>query len=273
VAAVVGSLAFAAFQWLYWIGAGRARRSSPSVNNSFYEDLGALWFAGDRHAIALLRAETTARLNYVRELLSKENVQKPARILDVGCGGGLVAAPLAVAGFDVKGIDHSGGAVAAAREHAPGEVSLTYSTGDAYVLDEPGESFDAVLLLDILEHLEEPARAIQQAARVLKPGGLLVFHTFNRTWLAWLLAVHGMKLVVRDVPRDLHVHRLFIRPVEIERMGANEGLFLRDMRGIRPRIFHKSFISSVLRRRLHPDFSFVFCHSLAAGYLGYFSKA
>jgi 2-polyprenyl-6-hydroxyphenyl methylase/3-demethylubiquinone-9 3-methyltransferase len=272
IAAAASSLAFATYQWLYWIGFGRARRSRPNVNNAFYEDLGSQWFDSNDHAIALLRAETGARLEYIREVFSKENLREPARVLDIGCGGGLVASPLAAAGFVVKAIDRSNGALAAARARTPSGLTVTYASGDAYALDEPAETFDAALLLDILEHLEEPGRAIEQAARVLRPGGLLVFHTFNRSWLAWALAIHGMKFVVRDVPDHLHVYRLFIRPPELEQMGRRQGLLLRDIRGIRPRVFHKSFVLSLLRRQLHPEFSFVFGRSAAAGYVGYFAK-
>ena len=271
--AVASSLVFALYQWGYWIGAGHARGPvAPDVNNKFYEDLGSLWFEGEHHAQALLRKENVARLDYLNQLFAKEGIRKGARILDIGCGGALASVPLAAAGFEVKAIDQSDAVIAAARARWGKIERLTYSTGDAYALDEPEASFDAVLLLDILEHLEHPGRALEQAARVLKPGGLLVFHTFNRTWLAWLAAIHGIKLLVADVPKNLHVYRLFIKPQELTGAGERAGLVLRDLRGIKPRLFHRSAVASVLRRRLDPEFSFVLCRSVGIGYLGYFAK-
>ncbi len=268
------ALPLAALGWGLW--RFRAWRADPDaspepVDNSFYEGLGARWHDDDAHAVALLRAESPVRADFVRRALSAAGLARGARVLDAGCGGGFLSNPLAAAGFAVKGVDLSAGSLDAARSHAPAGARVEYAVGDALVLDEPDASYDAVLLMDILEHLEEPGRAVAEAARVLKPGGLLFFHTFNRTPAAWLLAVKGIAFVARDTPAHVHAYRLFLTPAELKDLGERAGLDLRELRGIRPRL-GRPFFSSLLRRRVHPDFSFTLTRSTAVGYLGVFVK-
>lgn len=259
------------YQLAYWIGLGRARADAPKIDNDFYDGLGDLWHEGDGHAVSLLRAETPAKLGYVRSVLTREGKDSGARVLDVGCGGGLLALPLAAAGFSVKGLDRSEPSLAAARARVTAGAFAEFAVGDALALAEPDGAYDAVLLMDLLEHLEEPARAVAEAARVLKPGGVLLFHTFNRTPAAWLLAVKGIGLVTTDGPAHVHVYRLLVTPAELEAAGRAAGLEPRERRGIRP-VLGWALASSFLRRRVHPDFAFVLTRSTAVGYLGYFVK-
>jgi 2-polyprenyl-6-hydroxyphenyl methylase / 3-demethylubiquinone-9 3-methyltransferase len=263
---------YSLYQWRYWIGGRRFRaETGPLVDNEFYDELGALWHEGDGHAIALLRAETPVRLAYVRGALARAGVRRGARILDVGCGGGLLANPLAADGYRVKGIDRSGPSLAAARTRVPAGADAAYAVGDALALGEPPESYDAVLMMDLLEHLDEPARAVAEAARSLKPGGILVFHTFNRTPEAWLLAVKGIGFVTREGPSNVHSHSMFITPEELTAAGRRAGLRPLDLTGIRPRL-DRAFLSSLVKRRVHPDFSFKLTRSTRVGYVGCFSK-
>ena len=265
-------VAYAFFQWFYWIGGRRFRLAAGKlVDNEFYDELGALWYEGDGHAIALLRAETPMRLAYVRGVLARAGVHHGARILDVGCGGGLLANPLAAAGFRVRGIDRSAPSLAAARARIPEGADATYATGDALELAEPAAWYDAVLMMDILEHLDEPARAVAEAARTLKPGGVLVVHTFNRTPEAWLLAVKGIRFVSRDGPSNIHALSMFIKPAELVEAGRKCGLRRLDLTGIRPKL-DRAFLFSLFRRRVHPDFAFTLTRSTRVGYVGCFSK-
>jgi 2-polyprenyl-6-hydroxyphenyl methylase/3-demethylubiquinone-9 3-methyltransferase len=264
--------AYSFYQWLYWIGGGRCRKETgPLVDNEFYDELGERWHEGDVHAIALLRAETPTRLAYVRGALARAGVVSGARLLDVGCGGGLLANPLAADGYRVKGVDRSAPSLAAARTRVPAGADAAYAVGDALALDEASSSFDAVLMMDLLEHLDEPARAVAEAARVLKPGGLLLFHTFNRTPEAWLLAVKGIGFVTREGPSNVHSYRMFVTPAELQAAGRAGGLEPLELTGIRP-VLNAAFASSLLRRRVHPDFSFVLTRSTRVGYLGCLRK-
>ncbi len=268
--AVVAAYSF--YQWLYWIGGRRFRRETgPLVDNEFYDELGESWHEGDAHPIALLRAETPTRLAYVRGALARAGVGPGARILDIGCGGGFLSNPLAGDGFRVKGVDRSPRSLDAARTRVPLAADATYAVGDALSLAEAPASYDAVLMMDLIEHLDEPARAVAEAARALKPGGVLVFHTFNRTFEAWLLAVKGIGFVTREGPSNVHSYRMFVTPAELQAAGRACGLEPLDLIGIRPAL-NAAFASSLLHRRVHPDFTFTLTRSTRVGYLGCMRK-
>ena len=238
------------------------------INNSFYDGLGDRWFEGDDHAIALLRHEAVAKVEYALETLRAHGIGPGARVLDVGCGAGLVSLPLARAGYRVDGIDQAEGAIVTAQQHTPHGAPAHFATGDAYALDAEDNRYDAVLALDFLEHVDRPERTLAEMARVLKPGGLLLYHTFNRTPAAAALAIYGMRLVTRDCPPDLHVYRLFIKPGELRAMLDRLGFAGATFVGLRPAL-DGALLRSALRRRVDPDFRFVRTRSLAVGYLGH----
>lgn len=249
----------------------------PTINNAFYDTLGDLWFEGDDHAVALLRAEGLLKTAYVREVFDREGIAEAhresegARVLDAACGGGLVAHPLAAAGYRVLGVDLAPGAIEAARRRTPPGTDARFETGDATALPAADASFDAVLLLDMLEHIDNTPAVLAEAARVLRPGGVMVFNTFNQTPLAWLVAIHGFKFVVRDAPAHLHVYHLFQSPATLTARAAEAGLSVREIRGVRPRL-NGPFWASIARRRVHPGFRFRFAASHAVGYIGYAVK-
>lgn len=239
----------------------------PDVNNAFYDHLGDRWYEGDDHAIALLRVESYLKLGYTFETLRRHGIEPGARVLDVACGAGLVSLPMARAGYRVEGVDLAEGALDVARQRVPEGADVSFRLGDALALDAEADAYDAVLLLDMLEHVEAPGRALAEAARVVRPGGVVVFNTFNQTPLAWLIAVHGFKFVVRDAPRHLHVYRLFIPPETLAEMAAEAGLEVVETVGVRPRL-NRAFWRSLRRRRVDPEFRFTRTASTAVGYMG-----
>jgi len=239
----------------------------PAVNNAFYDSLGDRWFEGDDHAIALLRAESHLKLDYTASVFARHGLGEGARVLDVACGAGLLALPLAARGYHVDGVDLSEGSLEVARQRVPEGAHATFRVGDATALEARDGSYDAVLLYDMLEHVEDQRGVIAEAARVVRPGGLVLFNTFNRTPLAWLVAIHGFRFVVREAPDHIHVLRLFLPPSDLSEMAASAGLAVEEILGSRPRI-DGAFFRSVLRRRVDPGFSFRTSRSLAVGYMG-----
>jgi 2-polyprenyl-6-hydroxyphenyl methylase / 3-demethylubiquinone-9 3-methyltransferase len=251
------TLGFMAYQIAYW-----NLRRPRAVNNAWYADLGARWYEADDTPIALLRAEARHRNPWLGEAIARE-LGPRCRVLDLGCGAGLLANYLAARGHDVIGIDSTPENLAIARTRGDARFEL----GDATALDEPDASFDVVCALDLLEHVEDPSQVVTEAARVLKPGGLFVFHTFNRTWQANLIVIKGVAWFVRNAPDDLHVLRLFIRPEELSAMCRDAGLEIVALTGSRPR-FRWPLWRMLFTGRVGDDFAFTWTRSTKLGYTG-----
>lgn len=241
------------------------------INNDFYDDLGAMWHeGGSDHPIALLRAENRFRVPWILEKV-KAHFERPVKALDLGCGGGILTHALAEAGHDVCGIDLSENSLEVGRRYDPtGRVN--YYKGDALNAPFPDASFDLVCAMDILEHVEDPARLIREAGRLLKPDGLFFFHTFNRTWLSYLLVIKGVDWFVRLSPKNMHVKRLFIKPCELEGMCSSADLEVLEMKGFAPKIWQWPLLRMLVTRRVPEEFEFQFTSSLKTGYIGYSVK-
>jgi 2-polyprenyl-6-hydroxyphenyl methylase/3-demethylubiquinone-9 3-methyltransferase len=238
------------------------------VNNEPYGLLGERWYSAVDDPVALLRAQARTRNPWIcGRLASVRRDGAAATVLDLGCGAGFLANDLARAGHRVVGLDLSNEALAvAARHDETGRVR--WLRGDAYELPFPAASFDAVCAMDLLEHVEEPGRIIAEAARVLTQGGLFFFHTFNRTWLSWLIAIKGVEWFVRNTPERLHVLRLFLRPHELQSMCARCGLTVEIVRGLAPRPFSAAFLRMLTTGKVADTFEFAFCRSTLIGYSG-----
>jgi 2-polyprenyl-6-hydroxyphenyl methylase/3-demethylubiquinone-9 3-methyltransferase len=237
------------------------------INNAFYDELCDAWYEEDAHPIALLRAENAVRNPWILQTI-KEQCCRDSRILDIGCGGGLLTNVLAKEGYRVSGIDLSKTSLDQARQR-DATKSVEYTWGNARSLPYPDENFDVVCAMDFLEHVEEPAGIVREISRVLKPGGLFFFHTFNRNFLSYLLVIKCVEWLVPNVPRNMHVYPLFIKPDELKRMCSDCGLEVRSIQGLIPDFRRSSFWKSLLRRRVLPDFRFTFTKGLKVGYLGY----
>jgi 2-polyprenyl-6-hydroxyphenyl methylase/3-demethylubiquinone-9 3-methyltransferase len=247
-------------------GFGAGRRQAPQaagINNAIYDELGERWYTARDNPVALLRAESRLRAAWVLEELGGCRLE----ILDVACGGGLLANPLAQAGHAVTGVDLSQGSLDVARRH-DGTASVCYLAQDARSLGFPDGRFDVVCMMDFLEHIEDREAVIAEAARVLKPGGRFYFHTFNRTPLAWLIAIKGVEWSVKHTPRQMHVYHLFLKPAELADLCARHGLAVEEVRGVRPRVFTWAFLGLLVTARVSDRFQFEFTRSLRVGYCG-----
>lgn len=155
------------------------------------------------------------------------------RILDIGCGGGLVSEPMARLGAEVVGVDASHRNVEVARIHAAqGGLAIDYRQGTAEDLLAAGERFDAVLSLEVVEHVADPAAFLDACAGLVAPGGALFVATINRTPQAFALAIVGAEYVLRWLPRGTHSWSKFVRPSEVAAALRPTGLELREFAGM-----------------------------------------
>ena len=240
------------------------------INNAFYDDLGAKWYESYDHPIALLRAENKARIPWVAKKISQHFADKQCSIIDVGCGGGFLSNALAQHGHQVTGIDLSEESLEVARQRDVTN-SVFYCPGDGYALPFAKEQFDVVCAMDFLEHIEDPLKAIEQAAHVLKPGGLFFFHTFNRNLLSYLIAIKGVEWFVPNTPKNMHLYKLFIKPQELNSYLQQHRFEVSEICGLMPEL-NKAFLRLIFTRRLTNGFSFKVGNSLYCGYMGFATK-
>ena len=154
-------------------------------------------------------------------------------ILDIGCGGGLISEPLARLGGSVTGLDPARQSIEAARQHADGQgLDLTYRAGLAEELADEGALFDVVLCLEVVEHVPDVAAFAKTCARLVKPGGLMVLSTINRTIKAYALAIVGAEYILRWLPVGTHQWERFVTPDELRKATAGAGLAAGTARGL-----------------------------------------
>ena len=216
---------------------------APSVDPAEVAQFSALaaeWWAPQGKFRPLHRLNPV-RLAYIRDTVLAHFHRTPQqprpfaglRVLDIGCGGGLIAEPLARLGAAVTGIDASAANIAAARAHAAEmDLVIDYRAAAAEDLAAARERFDVVLCLEIVEHVADLDGFMAAAAALVRPGGLLMAATLNRTPQAALFAIVGAEYVLRWLPRGTHDWQKFVRPSELATRLRRGGLAVRDLRGV-----------------------------------------
>jgi 2-polyprenyl-6-hydroxyphenyl methylase / 3-demethylubiquinone-9 3-methyltransferase len=155
------------------------------------------------------------------------------RVLDVGCGGGLIAEPLARLGARVAGLDPALETIEAARRHAAGEgLQIDYRAGRVEELAADAAAFDAVVCLEVIEHVPDVAVFLQTCAKLVRPGGLMLLSTLNRTLKAYLLAIVGGEYILRWLPVGTHQWDRFVTPDELTRHLRAAGLETPVLKGL-----------------------------------------
>jgi 2-polyprenyl-6-hydroxyphenyl methylase/3-demethylubiquinone-9 3-methyltransferase len=172
-----------------------------------------------------LHAINELRLQFITDRFSCDH----PRVVDVGCGGGILTEALARTGARVSGIDLSGLSLEIARQHALRDgLEIDYRLTDitSLVAEQAGQ-YDVVTCMEMLEHVPHPQRVIADCARLLKPGGVAVFSTINRTFKAWAFAIVAGEYILGLLPRGTHRYRKLIRPDEMRQWARSAGLEFR----------------------------------------------
>ncbi|MBV9281580.1 MAG: 3-demethylubiquinone-9 3-O-methyltransferase [Chloroflexi bacterium] len=209
------------------------------IDNQLYNRPGDIWW-DETEVLSLLRtALNPARFPYFRRVLTEQLQIDPVgkRTLDVGCGGGLLAEEFARLGCRVTGIDPSESSIETARAHAARSgLGIKYVVGAGESLPFRDESFDIVYCCDVLEHVSDLDRVVAETARVLKPGGVYLYDTINRTLLSKLVMIKLFQEweATSLMPPNLHDWTMFIKPAELRAIMERHGLEEQDLMGMRP---------------------------------------
>lgn len=155
------------------------------------------------------------------------------RILDIGCGGGILSEPLARLGGSVVGADPAAANIQVAQDHAvQSELAIDYRVTTAEALAEAGERFDIVLAMEVVEHVADVGLFVKKCGEMVKPGGLMIAATINRTLKSFSLAIVGAEYILRWLPRGTHQWNKFVTPDELEDAMAAAGLNVMDECGV-----------------------------------------
>ncbi len=155
-------------------------------------------------------------------------------VLDIGCGGGLLCEPLARLGADVVGLDAGQRSIDAARRHAADQnLSITYDVMNLDALIDQGQRYHVVLCMEVVEHLDEPEAFLENCAALVRPGGIFIGSTLNRTLQSYALAIIAAEYVLRWLPPGTHRHDRFMPPHLFARGLRRGGLHILDTTGLR----------------------------------------
>jgi 2-polyprenyl-6-hydroxyphenyl methylase / 3-demethylubiquinone-9 3-methyltransferase len=199
---------------------------------------------------ATLHRFNPVRLAYIRDRAAAHFTRDPARldslkglrILDIGCGGGVLSEPLARLGASVVAIDPVETNIAAARHHAEQTgLVIDYRATTAEALAQEDETFDLVLAMEVVEHVADFNLFVEVSASLVKPGGLMFVATLNRTMKSFALAIVGAEYILRWIPRGTHQWDKFVSPDELEIALEQAGLRVIDEAGVIYNLFRDRF--------------------------------
>ena len=217
-----------------------------------FERLAETWW-DERGPMATLHKFNPARLGYIRDQVALHFGRDPQqagclsgiRMLDIGCGGGILSEPLARLGAAVVGADPAQANIEAARRHAaPSGVAVDYRATTAEALADAGERFDVVLAMEVVEHVADVKLFVARCAEMVNPGGMMIAATLNRTLKSFALAIVGAEYVLRWLPRGTHRWDKFVTPEELETAMRHADLRVVDERGVVYNLFRDVWLLS-----------------------------
>jgi len=211
--------------------------TAPTPNDlTIYDAAAADWWSGRTRWVRTLANMVPGRMRHFDAVMAAHGGWAGKAVLDLGCAGGFMAEALDDRGAQVTGIDPAEQAIAAARAHAAETGrNIRYETGVGEALPHADAAFDAVVSVDVLEHVADLPRVIGEVARVLRPGGVFLFDTINRNPVAAFAVVTVAERVIRLLPRGTHDPALFVRPDELRGHLRAAGLAPGRFTGLGPR--------------------------------------
>lgn len=205
-----------------------------------FERMAKTWW-DERGPMAPLHKFNPVRLAYIRDQAAVHFSRDPKqagclsglRILDIGCGGGILSEPLARLGASVVGADPAAANIEIARSHAAQSgLSIDYRATTAEALADAGERFDIVLAMEVVEHVTDVDLFVRRCGEMVKPGGMMLAATLNRTMKSFALAIVGAEYILRWLPRGTHRWDKFVTPEELETAMSHADLRVVDERGV-----------------------------------------
>jgi 2-polyprenyl-6-hydroxyphenyl methylase / 3-demethylubiquinone-9 3-methyltransferase len=219
---------------------GAAKSTVDAAEVERFSRLAADWW-NPRGPMAPLHKFNPVRLGYIRDQAAMHFQRDPKRldclsglrILDIGCGGGLLSEPLARIGAEVVGADPAANNIEVAKLHAAETgVAVDYRSTTAEALADAGEHFDIVLAMEVIEHVTDVNLFIRRCAEMVRPGGLMITATLNRTLKAFALAIVGAEYVLRWLPRGTHQWDKFVTPEELAHHLKSNKLAVTEQAGV-----------------------------------------
>ena len=224
--------------------AGRTdHRAGSTVDQAEVDRFSALaaeWW-DTRGKMAPLHKFNPVRLGYIRDRAAEHFEREPRkldclkglRILDIGCGGGILSEPLARLGASMVGVDPSEKNIEVAKLHAEqSDLTIDYRCSTAEQLSADGESFDLVLAMEVVEHVSDVSLFVRSCGSMVKPGGIMIAATLNRTLKSFALAIVGAEYILRWLPPGTHQWDKFVTPNELEIAMEQAGLRVTGERGV-----------------------------------------
>jgi len=226
-------------------GEARQDGTADAAEIAHFDALAETWW--DPHgAMRALHMINPVRLGYIRDAACRHFRRDPKaldclrglRILDIGCGAGVLSEPLARIGAAVVGADAAETSIEVAKRHAAGSgLDIDYRAVTAEALADAGERFDIVLAMEVVEHVADVDLFVRRCAEMIKAGGLMIVATINRTLKSFALAIVGAEYILRLLPRGTHHWDKLVRPHELETALEENGLKVVDERGVVLNIF------------------------------------
>lgn len=207
-------------------------------NLQIYDDVAAEWWSDDIRWVRTLKNLVPGRLKW----FDTHTDWQGKSVLDLGCAGGFMAEALALKGAQVTGIDPAKEAIEAAKTHANNtNMDITYDVGVGEHLPYPDDTFDIVVCVDVLEHVNDLCQVLAEIARVLKPGGLFLYDTINRNPIARIATITVVEDILRLLPKGTHDPAVFIKPKELRTAMTRAGLVCGPQTGLGPRGLDRRF--------------------------------